>query len=227
MSRSVSAAFVLTALLLLPFASARADSSKPELLNFIYLQNLQSVGNFYDGGGGPGVPNYGVTFSNFWGLRSGGGGNFSPDPLNTPIVFINSTYNGASGNQVTGTMNVAPGFSNGLNFFYTAAFQSNQSETVTIWSGTNGTGTVLATLKLSSNDTSCVPASFCTWTDVGVKFSGTAYSVTFSGPSDQIGIGDITINSPMTALPEPSSFYLLGMGLVGVYAGRIRRLFGI
>lgn len=227
MVRSTWSAFILSILILTIVSSAHADSNSPELLNFNYFPNFQSVGNYYDGGtSSGGVPNYGVSFTNFWGLRNGSGP-FSSDPTNTPVVFVDTTLTGAAGTTVTGIMTVGPGFSTGLNFLFTAAFGQGQSELITIWSGPNGTGTILATLRIYSNDSSCGTPALCLWTSVSAGFSGTAHSVTFTGPADEMGISDITLNSTRTALPEPSSIYLLAAGLVGISAGRVRRFFKV
>lgn len=208
--------FLLSFMLLASYASANSV----DLLNFNYLKNGQQVATFYDGGSGnPNIPNYGVTFSsNFYGLRSefqGGAGAFSPDPTSTPVIFILGT----TGSLVTGSMNAANGFSSGINFFYTAAFQ----ETATVWSGANGTGTVLDTITLSANDVNCTGVGYCNWTDVGLSFSGTAHSVTFSGPANGIGISDITLGQSTSAVPEPSSIYLLATGIAGICGQGIRR----
>ena len=218
MFRSLPLAFLISIILL---CNSAALANSGEVLDFGGLGNLQPVGNFYDGGS-TGIPNYGVTFSsNVIALRPfsvGGSGNFSPTLLGTPAIFINGT----TGLQATGVMNVAPGFSSGLNFYFTAGFTAGQTETVTIWSGANGTGTVLATLSLANNDGSCSSPAYCNWSNVGISFSSTAHSVTFSGPSDQLGLTDITLGSSHTAIPEPSSIYLLGIGLAGVSFGRMR-----
>lgn len=221
MLRRFSTAFALLLLVLLSASFASANSVV--LLNFNYLQDGQQVGNFYNGGSGnAGVPNFGVTFSsNFYGLLSefrGGSGAYSPDPTGTPVIFINGTM----GTTVTGSMNVTSGFSSGINFFYTAAFQ----ETAKIWSGANGTGTLLATITLAPNDGNCTTVGYCNWTDVGATFSGTAGSVTFTGPANGIGLSDITLGQSTTAVPEPSSIYLLGTGLACFCVLGIRR-FGI
>src|SRR4029077_9056922 len=192
MRRSFFSVFVLCALAAVLVPSAHAT---PVLLNFQGLQDLQAIGNYYNGGAGA---NYGVSFSsNVFALKSvfqGGAGGFMPDPTQTPAMFIM----GASGANVTGTMTVGPGFANGISFFYPAAF----TETVTVWSGANGTGTVLATMNLSPNNGSCVGfPSYCNWTGVSLTFSGTGESVTFSGTANGAGIADITLGS--TALVTP------------------------
>jgi hypothetical protein len=224
MTRSVCSAVILSLLLLLS-VSAVADSG--ELLTFSGLGDLQAVGNFYNGSGLASTPNYGVTFSsNFFGLRSvsnGGAGNFASTPTGNPAIFIN----GITGSPATGMMNVTNGFSSGLNFFFTAGFTGTQTETVTIWSGANGTGTVLATITLANNNTGCTSTAYCTWSDIGTSFSGTAHSVTFSGPANELGVADVTIGSSISAIPEPSTIYLLATGLVGVSFGRIRRFLGV
>ena len=223
MIRFVCSKAALLSLVLLMSASAFANSS--EFLDFTGLGDLQTVGNFYNGGGVPGTPNYGVTFSsNFFGLRAianGGAGNFSSTPTATPAIFINGT----TGTAATGVMNVTNGFSSGLNFFYTAGFASGQTETVTIWSGANGTGTVLATIALSNNNAGCTAPLYCSWTNAGLTFNGTAHSVTFSGPANELGLTDITIGSNVPAVPEPSSVYLMGAGILAISAGWMRKYF--
>lgn len=224
MTRALSSAAIL---LLLFMVSTSAYASSGELLTFQGLGDLQAVGDFYNGGGLGSTPNYGVSFSsNFFGLRSvfnGGSGNFSATPLGTPAIFLNGT----TGASVTGTMNVAPGFSNGLNFFYTAGFTGSQAETIKVWSGANGTGTVLATIVLANNNASCTSPAYCVWSNAGANFSGTAHSVTFTGPADELGLSDITLGGSSTAIPEPSTFYMLGTGLLGMSVGKIRRFFNI
>ncbi|HYM75151.1 MAG TPA: PEP-CTERM sorting domain-containing protein [Candidatus Dormibacteraeota bacterium] len=217
----MSRAYALTVIVCALIFSAPAFAHSGELLNFQGLGDLQPVGDFYNGAGISGTPNYGITFSsNFLGLRSvfnGGSGAFSANPTGTPAIFINGT----TGSTVTGTMNVNNGFASGLQFFYTAGF----SETVTIWSGANGTGTVLATISLSPNNGGCTGfPTYCNWTSVGLNFSGTAKSVTFAGVADGTGIADITVGASTTAVPEPSTIALFGAGLAGVSLKRLRQL---
>lgn len=226
MVRSVCKACILAGAILILSLSAFANSG--ELMNFQGVLNNAPIGNFYNGSGLASTPNYGVTFSsNFYGLVSvynGGSGAFLPTPTTTPAAFINGT----TGSMVTGVMNVAPGFQNGLNFFYSAGFAAGQSETVTIWSGANGTGTVLATITLGNNNGACTGfPSYCTWSNVGATFSGTAHSVTFSGPANELGIADVTIGGNLPAIPEPASIYLIGSGLAAISLGKARRFLGV
>jgi hypothetical protein len=216
MIRRLSTTFALLVWFMLLPSFAGANST--DLLTFAGLKDGQLVGNFYNGGGPSNTPNFGVTFSsNFYGLlptSRGGAGNFSSTPFDNPAIFILGT----TGSPAIGSLNVTNGFSSGINFFYTAAFR----ETITIWSGANGTGTVLATLALAPNDGNCT-TGYCNWTDASLSFSGTAQSVTFSGAANGIGISDITLGQSNTAIPEPSAIYLLGTGIAGICAQQLRR----
>jgi hypothetical protein len=221
MTRSVCSALIFSTLLALSI-SAHANSG--ELLNFQGLGNLQQVGNFYNGDGISGTPNFGVTFSsNFYGIwptSRNGAGNFAPTPVGTPPIFVMGPTDGL---QATGTMNITNGFSNGLDFYYAFnPMSAGQNVTVTVWSGANGTGSILLTISLSSNACSGTPY-FCTWTQVGNSFTGTAHSITFSGPADQFGLADMTLGSSKTAIPEPSSILLLAVGGAGISLGALRR----
>ncbi len=153
MTRSLYSVVILCILLTL---SVSAYANSGVLLSFQGLGDQQAVGNFYNGGGLPSTPNYGVIFSsNFLGLRStssGGAGFFDSTPAGTPAIFVTGPSNGAA---ITGTMNVLNGFQSGLNFYYSFNLPDNFSGLsnvrVTIWSGANGSGNVLATISLSAN----------------------------------------------------------------------------
>jgi hypothetical protein len=211
-----------------------SGSPLPCYMNFYGAKDMQLASSFYNGGGIPTTPNYGVTFSSnvivLLPFSAGGSGQFAPtltDPLNGVAYPIYGALfmNGSSPTQM-GVMSVSQGFTTGINFFYTALFSSSQTETVTIWSGANGTGTVLAMLTLAGNDGSCSLPEYCNWSYADINFNGTAKSVTFSGPTDQFGFTDVTLNQSTTAIPEPSTLALLGSGLIGVGYRRFRQILG-
>jgi len=217
MSRAILPGCIL-ALLLCATLPAHASGI---LLDFRGLKDQEAVDNFYNGGtGGDGSTrgyNFGITFSsNTLALKSflqAGSGNFVTPPLGAPAIFF-----GAS----NGIMNSSAGFNTGIQFFYAAG----ATATVTVYSGVNGQGSALATITLSPNaGGSCGGASFCTWTSASLGFTGTAESVVFHGSlPNQFGVSEVTVGSTQSAIPEPSSFLLVGTGLVGLYGSARSRL---
>jgi hypothetical protein len=184
-------------------------------MNFDALQNGELVNDFYNGGfgslgSGPG-PDYGITFANAYVLNAveNNEGLLITNP-NT-ITFLSGT--GA-------IMDDASGFSTGFSFNYAAPFDSGQ---VTVWSGLDGTGTLLATLTLPTTsdgeDTpGCGGHQYCPVVPFGVTFSGVAESVNFSGTADYVVYDDITLGSatPITGVPEASTWAMMLAGFAGV-----------
>jgi hypothetical protein len=216
--------------------TAQAALAGVTVLTFDQLGVIGSGGgepilNFYNGGFagngtascgfavcGPG-PNDGVAFeSNALVLTSedvGGGGNFTNEPSSPNILFF-----------LTGTgdvMNVASGITTGFSFDYSGnSAEGNGS--VDIYSGLDGTGTLLASFVVNTSLTplcSSGPA-YCVWEPDGVSFSGTAESVVFGGAANFIGWDNITLGSSTPGTPEPASLLLLGSGLAGI-AAKLRR----
>jgi hypothetical protein len=213
---------MLIVITLLTFASLPAHANSA-FLTFQGLKDGETISNFYNGGtgsfGSMSNVDYGITFSsNALAIKSyikGGSGNFNQTPTGGAALFFNGS---------TGYMNVSGGFANGVNFFYVAG----AAGTVTVWSGANGTGTVLATINLAVNGGSLSGCpgfpTLCNWTSVGLSFTGTGNSITFSGTANQLGFTDINIGSSRTAVPEPSSLMLFGSGLV-LLSSRLRARF--
>lgn len=198
------------------------------VLTFEGLKDQETVLNYYNGGfggsgSGPG-PNYGITFgSDSLALISGefgGSGNFSGAPSMPTVLFF-----------LTGPgdiMDVPAGFTTGFSFFYSAI---NLPGVVNVYSGLDGTGTLLASLNLPTTPSEpgtpgCPYGAFCPWFPIGVSFSGTAMSVDFTGTANQIGFDNITLGSKTPGTPEPGTLVMFGSGVIGL-AGLLRRKFNV
>jgi hypothetical protein len=191
------------------------------------------INNFYNGGTssqGTSGTNYGISFSS----------NAQAICLNTPGNVCSNTSRGGlgdPGSQQGGLfflsgdntfLDDAGGFTTGFSLFYTAV---NNPGSLGVYSGLDGTGTLLATLDLPTTtyggcDYGSYDADFCPFYAVGVAFSGTAESISFAGVENQIVFDDVTFGSvnpgnPGTT-PEPSSLAML-LTAAGAGAGFLRR----
>ena len=190
-------------------------------LTFEGLADQEPINNYYNGGtggfgSGPG-PNYGVTFTPdslaLIAGDAGGTGNFN-------AAYLPSSHTAAYFLTGTGdTMNVAGGFNTGFSFFYSAPYFTGS---VSVYSGQNGTGTLLATLTLGLTDPGKGPLPYDDWEPVGVTFAGTAQSAIFSGTANYIAFDNITLGSQTPGgVPDGgASALLLGMGLMCLAAFR-------
>jgi hypothetical protein len=117
------------------------------------------------------------------------------------------------------TMNVAAGFTGVASVLYAGNAVAN----VGIWSGLNGTGTRLGQFELSANSAGCAANTpLCVFTTASFDLgAGVAKSITFgesvSGESAVV-FDKVTV----AAVPEPGTYALMGLGLVGI-AGVARR----
>lgn len=233
MRRRVFAVAVVAAFPVAWLATAPA-SVHGQVLTFEGLQHNEEVLDFHNGGTGSlgsSGPNYGISFSSA-ALAiidedddPAATGRFENNP--SGITAVSFVFPSPSL-----VMNVLAGFTTGFSFFYSADLPA----TVSVWSGLDGTGVLLASLDLEAqHDVDCPPfgpgrtGAYCNWTAVGVAFAGTAMSVDFAGAANRVGFDDITIGSsvPGTPVPEPLSMVLLGTGLAGVAMLHRRRRRGL
>jgi hypothetical protein len=195
-------------------------------LNMQGLKSGETINNFFNGGlggigSGPG-PSDGIVFSSnslaLISVLQGGGGNFQNNPSGGPVAIFDS--------GTAATMDVAAGFTTGFSFYYS----SSTIGSVDVYSGLDGTGTLLASVPLVAQyDVGCSAGAttpWCNWSAVGATFSGTAESVKFGGMAGDDAFDSITLgaSSPGSVTPEPGSFVLFGSGLLGL-VGVVRRKF--
>jgi hypothetical protein len=195
--------------LLIPVMPAAAQSTV--VIGFDSLQCAEFVQNYYAGGfgslgSGPG-PDYGITFSSNAQVQTdskislpgcASQINGGQDTTNMPSSPNGMLFQSGA----AAIMNVPGGFTEGFSFYYALPFASGS---ISVWSGLNGTGTVLATLNLpTTGECSSVPI-YCVWKPVGVSFSGVAKSVDFGGSTNEIVFDSITLGVSLVVNPAKSS----------------------
>jgi hypothetical protein len=203
------------------------------------LGNLHSgsnIDNYFIGGrdstpsDGDG-PNVGFTFSSNAtaqkaGTTSTSDGRFENEPSTQGEVLFFS-----SSSTVAAAMNYAAGFT-AISFFYSIdANNANnpaigqvdntpayQSATVNIWSGLNGTGTMLDTITLApvANPTVACQThgdDFCNWQSASASGFAGAESVTF-GPNSASAFTEF--DDMQVTVPLPPSVWLMLSAMLGV-----------
>ncbi len=189
------------------------------VLDFEGLDDQESINDFYNGGtseNGNSGTDYGVSFSgntlSIIDLDAGGTGNFGGEPTPDTVMFF---LTGASA-----IMNVAEGFDTGFSFFYSAI---NNSGSVSVYDGLDGTGNLLAVLDIPTtpSDGGDPNGNFSPFYAIGIEFEGLAMSVSFAGVQNQIAFDDITFGSVIPGegtsipieVPEPESITLFALGI--------------
>jgi hypothetical protein len=193
-------------------------------LTFGTEANQAQIENYFNGGTdslGRSGTNYGVGFSlNAESLKAGttgtagtGTGRFENLPSGAPGVL----YFAAVPTGTTSTMNVAAGFSS-LSFNYSLLNNAaNEASTVQLWSGLNGTGTMLGTLSLtaSGSPVACTNSKdeFCSWSTASAANFGLAKSVVYTGDAAVFTEYD---NIQLVPTPLPGTLLLLLSGVGGL-----------
>ena len=186
-------------------------------MTFEGLQDGELIGGFYNGGAGgfgsTGSQNWGFTFSpNARGLidaDQGGTGNFGNEPSPSTVMYF------TSGTSIT--VNRADGFQ-GVYGYY-ASFAQNASWAV--YSGINGTGSLLASGSLvatGAGNGDPNGAEYAEWRSFGQFLASGAdgRSLVLTGVANEIGFDNLTFT-----VPAPGALALLGV--VGVASSRRRR----
>ncbi len=158
---------------------------------------------YYNGGDtylgiGPG-PNLGVTFT----LLAREFKSSSLVGTYTPPGFMELYSDQArEGEGISATMDVSGGFLGTVYFDYAAIDSAGR---LRVFSGLDGTGSVLADMNLPVTSPITGPGTFVA---DSVSFSGIGHSIVFDGGNKQLAFDDFTLTS---AVPEPPSWALLAI----------------
>lgn len=198
--------------------ASNAALAAPITLDFESPASFSSIAGFYNGGAdGAGTvgPALGATFGgDALALQNDAlGPYFSNAP--SPIGVMTPVGNDA-------TLNVAGGLNGSFSFFYSAS--SLVASGVQIWTGLDGTGGILASFNLAANATlGCTSSAFCHFDQMSSTFFGTAQSITFGNAANLAVFDNVSFTpATVTAVPEPTTWALLAIGLGGVALARRR-----
>lgn len=196
--------YSILSLLALAAAPALANASTPILIDFENnWQYGETVDNHYAASG--------VTFSNVLGLSNDADFTYytgAPSAQGVAMAQLDGEVN------TSAFLNVDSGAVGGLSFFYSSP--TDVAAAIKVYSGLNGTGTLLGTIDLVSN-----ASAYDVWTQVNFSFNGVAKSFDLTGTANVVGLDNISI----AAVPEPESYALalMGLGVLGLIGRRASR----
>jgi hypothetical protein len=176
-------------------------------LDFQDVGGYNFVGEYYNGGTndvGATGPNYGVSF----------GGDILGMTNDEFFTYYTNEENPGAIAAVgsNAAMNVANGFTGEVWFNYSAT----AATTVTVWSGLNGTGTLLGTFDLAATNDACTEVSFCNWGLGQLNLAGVAHSIQFGDSVGVAGFDNVTVNQ----VPVPAAAWLMMSALGGLGLAR-------
>jgi len=178
-------------------------------LDFQGVGDYNFVQDYYNGGTndvGASGANYGVSFG-----------------LDALVVTNNPDFTYYSNAPSTGVLsavgsdaalNVATGFTGNVSFWYSSAEETS----VSVFSGLNGSGALLATFALTANaQAGCSDTLYCNWTQTSLDLAGIGKSIQF-GTAVGAGIDNVSVSE----VPVPAAAWLLlsGLGGLGVFSRR-------
>ncbi len=149
----------------------------------------------------------GASFTNVLGLSNPADNSFTyytnaPSGLGVAMAQLDGIQN------TSAFLNVANGVDGGLEFFYSTP--TALSGAIKAYAGLNGTGALLGTFDFAANDFNTTVdglTAYDTWSKATFNFAGVAKSFDLTGTANVAGLDNIS------AVPEPTSLALVGMGL--------------
>ena len=186
-------------------ASSVSAMAAPTTIDFEGTGSFSSISDFYNGGtdgAGNSGTNYGVVFTpSAQSLANDELGTyFSNAPTPGSVMFVSDG---------TAFLNAAQGFYGAVSLYYSSTVEALNA--INIYSGLNGTGSVLGSFNLGANaQNGCSDTAYCHFDNVSVAFAGTGQSIGFS--NTQAAYDNVSI----TPVPEPTGYALMALGLVAV-----------
>jgi hypothetical protein len=203
----------LAAALAAPLLAATPAFAVVINVDFETPTSFASIDGHYAGGtdsDGVAGANLGVTFGlDALALRNDAAGPYfsnAPSPLGVMTVVGGDS-----------AMNVALGFTT-LALQYSS--RASVFNGVQVWSGLNGSGSLLASLSLSANAQAggCSDSPLCNFSGLSAASFGVARSVTFGNAAANAVFDNLSV----TVVPEPGSALLMALGVAAFVGSGLR-----